>query len=117
MATGLKTRNGIVEQSRRDDGAASPHRSREMKLSSNAIPVTASAGTAVAGLQANSEPTADQIRCRAYCIYCARNGGPGDALGDWLSAERELREAAQRGADSAERKRELAPLPDGDPSC
>lgn len=37
------------------------------------------------------EPTAEQIRERAYGIYLARNGGPGDELQDWLDAERELR--------------------------
>lgn len=37
------------------------------------------------------EPTAEQIRDRAYEIYLSRNGGPGDELQDWLDAERELR--------------------------
>lgn len=37
------------------------------------------------------EPTAEQIRDRAYQIYLSRNGGPGDELQDWLDAERELR--------------------------
>ena len=36
-------------------------------------------------------PTEDQIRQRAYEIYCARNGGPGDELADWLKAEVELK--------------------------
>lgn len=117
MTRSLKAASGMVEQSKRGDIVARPYRSREMKPPNNAIPVTAPAVTAVAGLQAGSEPTADQIRCRAYCIYCARNGGPGDDLSDWLSAERELREAAQLGADPTEKRRELAPPPDGDPSC
>ncbi len=35
-------------------------------------------------------PSEEQIRARAYEIYCARNGGPGDAASDWQQAEREL---------------------------
>ena len=34
--------------------------------------------------------TREDIRQRAYDIYLSRNGGPGDALNDWLQAEREL---------------------------
>ena len=36
-------------------------------------------------------PTAEQIRRRAYDIYVARGGVPGDPVADWLQAERELR--------------------------
>ena len=35
-------------------------------------------------------PTEEQIRARAFEIYLARNGGPGDADSDWAQAEREL---------------------------
>lgn len=41
-------------------------------------------------------PTDEQIRRRAYEIFLARNGGPGDALTDWVQAEREL--ASRAGA-------------------
>lgn len=41
-----------------------------------------------------SELSEEQIRARAYEIYLAREGGPGDELSDWLKAEAELREAA-----------------------
>jgi len=37
-------------------------------------------------------PTEDDIRKRAYEIYCARGGGPGDEVDDWLKAEAELKE-------------------------
>ncbi len=42
------------------------------------------------------EPQASQekIRKRAYELYCARNGAPGDEMDDWLKAEAELRVAA-----------------------
>ena len=38
-----------------------------------------------------SEPTVAQIQARAYEIYLARAGRPGNAESDWLQAERELR--------------------------
>ena len=37
--------------------------------------------------------TEGQIRERAFQIYLARSGGPGDAYSDWYQAERELRDA------------------------
>lgn len=38
----------------------------------------------------------DLIRRRAYEIFLARNGGPGDHVSDWLQAEQELNGASQR---------------------
>ncbi len=38
-----------------------------------------------------AQPTKDDIRQRAYEIYLARSGRPGDPVADWLQAERELR--------------------------
>jgi hypothetical protein len=43
-----------------------------------------------------SEPTAnppsiDDVRRRAYAIFCSRNPWAGNAVQDWLDAERELR--------------------------
>ncbi|MCK6485419.1 MAG: DUF2934 domain-containing protein [Phycisphaerae bacterium] len=35
--------------------------------------------------------TDEQVRQRAYELYLQRNGRTGDALSDWLLAERELR--------------------------
>ncbi len=40
----------------------------------------------------NPSPTEDEIRKRAYEIYCARNGGPGSETDDWLKAQAELKE-------------------------
>jgi hypothetical protein len=34
--------------------------------------------------------TIDDIRVRAYEIFVARAGAPGDEVADWLQAEREL---------------------------
>ena len=41
-------------------------------------------------LSSTEHPTREQIRERAYFIYLARNGAPGDAQADWLQAERDL---------------------------
>lgn len=43
------------------------------------------------------EITHERIRIRAYEIFVARNGGPGDATTDWCQAERELHEKAGVG--------------------
>jgi len=40
-------------------------------------------------------PTEDEIRVRAYDIYCRRGGGEGTSERDWQQAEQELR--AERG--------------------
>jgi Protein of unknown function (DUF2934) len=39
-----------------------------------------------------SAPTHEEITLRAYEIYLERAGAPGDALEDWMRAERELLE-------------------------
>jgi hypothetical protein len=55
----------------------------------------------------SSEPlTADRIRARAYEIYLTRdqNGQRGDAVSDWLEAERELGGSPER-ADLENRER------------
>ncbi len=49
------------------------------------------------------EPTHEQIKLRAYQIYLARKGAPGNPMADWLQAEREIRE--RFAAEAADRKR------------
>lgn len=39
---------------------------------------------------AKKAPTREEIQVRAYEIYLERNGAPGNALEDWVRAEREL---------------------------
>ena len=41
---------------------------------------------------AKTVPTHKEIALRAYEIYLERGGAPGDALEDWIRAERELME-------------------------
>lgn len=43
-----------------------------------------------------SLPTHEEIALRAYEIYLERGGAPGDALEDWLRAERELMEKSSK---------------------
>lgn len=43
-----------------------------------------------------SGPTQDEIQLRAYEIYVERHGAPGDALEDWVQAERELLQKQQK---------------------
>ena len=38
----------------------------------------------------HARPTHEQVAARAYAIYQERAGAPGDPLGDWVQAEREL---------------------------
>ena len=38
----------------------------------------------------HEQPTSDRIRLRAYEISQSRNGGPGDALADWIQAEQDV---------------------------
>jgi hypothetical protein len=38
-----------------------------------------------------------EIRIRAYELYCSRGAAEGDALSDWLTAEREARVAQALG--------------------
>ncbi len=40
------------------------------------------------------KPTQDEIALRAYHIYLERGCTPGDPLGDWIRAERELTETS-----------------------
>ncbi len=55
-----------------------------------------------ADVVAQTPPTVEQIRQRAYEIYLARNCAPGDPVADWLQAEQELRDL--RAAQAAPAK-------------
>lgn len=45
---------------------------------------------------AKTAPTHEEIALRAYEIYLERGGAPGDALEDWMRAERELMEKSSK---------------------
>ena len=61
-----------------------------------AAPKIGASSKTVTKSRTKTMPTEDQIRARAFEIYLARNGGPGDAHADWLQAERELMEDRSR---------------------
>jgi hypothetical protein len=48
------------------------------------VPGPASNGTG------SATPSTEMIRLRAYEVFMARGGNPGDELSDWLTAEREI---------------------------
>ena len=49
---------------------------------------------------AGAQPTdlTDEIRQRAHQLYVERAGAPGDPIGDWLRAEKEVAERRGNGA-------------------
>jgi hypothetical protein len=53
---------------------------------------------------AKTRPTPEQIQLRAYEIYLERRGVPGNALQDWLQAERELLQKPRKAARTAKAK-------------
>ena len=61
---------------------------------------------------AQTHPTPEEIRFRAYEIYLERRGAPGDELQDWLQAERDLlhksAEPARRGGPARAAKAKAA---------
>lgn len=48
------------------------------------------ASKGVTKMRSQIMPTEQQVRERAFHIFLARNGAPGDPTADWLRAEREL---------------------------
>jgi len=61
-------------------------------------PLTSKPAGAVIG---SPSLTNRQIRERAYFIYLARGGIGGDPAGDWLRAERELRNELHNAASAS----------------
>ena len=68
-----------------------------------ATPDTVHKSMPVTAVTPGREPTFDEIRQRAYEIYLARGGAPGNSTSDWLQAERELREELMARATTKRR--------------
>jgi hypothetical protein len=51
--------------------------------------------------KSTAEKLRDEIRLRAYQLYLDREGRPGDPLGDWLQAEREILARRESAIDEA----------------
>jgi hypothetical protein len=60
------------------------------------MPKSKSALAAKKSKKAAYQPTNDEIALRAYHIYLERGSAPGDPVGDWLRAERELKELPKK---------------------
>lgn len=61
------------------------HHSHHKPQSTN---IESKPASGLANDQGRQEP-ADRVRLRAYEISQGRNGGPGDAMTDWIQAEQE----------------------------
>jgi len=53
-----------------------------------------------AGDTSSSDSERERVAQRAYELYLARGGGDGQAMEDWLSAERELIEGNENQSES-----------------
>ena len=56
-----------------------------------AIPLPPSSDTTNQDEPRRQTVSEDDVRLRAYELYLQRGADPGDDVGDWLQAERELR--------------------------
>lgn len=56
----------------------------------SAFPSGTSGATGPSSVQVVRRPSADEIRKRAYELFCSRKGQGGSPEEDWLRAEREL---------------------------
>ena len=57
---------------------------------------------------AESIDYAEQVRIRAYFLHLERRGRPGNPVEDWLAAEREIANGADRDAEHAARRSDRA---------
>jgi len=87
----MKTSPTTPRTSRKTSSTAAKSAPAEKKMT--APRVRRAAPKKVATPAAVAAPSADEVRMRAYEIYLRRNT-QGDALSDWLQAERELFEQA-----------------------
>jgi hypothetical protein len=69
------------------------------KQTSDESPVNETAPQAVGDTTA-AAPDRDRVAMRAYELYQARGGSEGQALEDWLAAERELQRSRDDRSDT-----------------
>ena len=79
---------------RKTNGSTVP--ARKKKASGSTVPTAAPAFEEIRKTLQDTR-LEDEIRRRAYEIYLARNGSPGDEGQDWFIAEREVRARHQQG--------------------
>jgi hypothetical protein len=76
--------------------AATPSRAAKPRASKSTAALksrTAPESTTAPAMGRSEALSESAIAVRAYEIFIARNGAPGDPVSDWLQAERELRAA------------------------
>ena len=78
---------------------------RNVTLEHDATPIQPHTEDALA----SHAPSHEEIRRRAYEIYLERDGHAGDALDDWLRAERELQKIALFTRDWDRLQEQVAP--------
>jgi hypothetical protein len=71
-------------------------------------------GQTLRGIATPTPPTDEQIRARAYQIFLARAGRPGDPEADWIQAQQELTAVARR-AQAEKPVTSAASAADGEP--
>jgi hypothetical protein len=76
-----------INLSRNEDHMS--HHNHQRKIHETSSPVAVAKPAPSVASTSRIQPAADHIRLRAYEISQARNGGPGDALADWIQAEQE----------------------------
>jgi hypothetical protein len=79
-----------MARQRTDKAARGTSKTRRTATTPKRAPSTIRTKTAQEVMGAMTLPH-DDVRRRAYEIYLARHGAPGDPVADWLQAERELR--------------------------
>lgn len=81
---------------------------RPAASASNDLPNNAGIAGSQGERQARTAPSQEEIAVVAYEIYLQRGATDGDALADWLQAERDLREAFETGNPAASERKSRA---------
>lgn len=81
---------------------------RPIASASTGLPKKAGISGALVETQARSAPSQEEIAVVAYEIYLQRGAADGNALADWLQAERELREASETGNPAGSERKSSA---------
>jgi hypothetical protein len=79
---------------------------RPTASASNSLPKKA--GISGSQAETRSAPSQEEISVVAYEIYLQRGAADGDALADWLQAEKELREAFETGNPAGSERKSRA---------
>ena len=90
-----QTRSPVVAQALRTRSDMAKPRKNNLDQGSADIGAPQNAGDTTAAM-----PERDRIAHRAYELYLARGAGDGEAMDDWLTAERELNQDAGSSNES-----------------